>query len=70
MSLLLLLSSFTSLPPGAIVEIRCAKEIHRTLRYRDFELMLVPNLIPGRQDLLVMEITFVFLKRGYQSSNP
>lgn len=70
MSLLLLLSAFTSSRPGAILESGCAKGSNQALQYCDVELMLVPNPISGRRDLWIMKVTFVFLKRGYKSSNP
>lgn len=58
MSLLLLLSAFTSSRPGAILQSGCAKGSNRALRYRDVELMLLPNPTPGKRDLWVMKVTF------------
>ena len=70
MSLLILLSAFTVWRPGAILESGGAKGSNRALRYRDVELILIPNPTLGGRDLWVMKVTLVFLKRGHQSSNP
>ena len=70
MSLLLLLSTFTSLRLRAILESGCAKGSNRALQYRDVELILLPNPTPRKRDLWVMKVIFVFVKEGYQSLNP
>lgn len=45
------------------------KKSNQALQYYDVELILVLNLISSKQDLWVMKIIFVFLKKGYKSLN-
>ena len=69
MSLLLLLSAFTASRPGAILANGSAQESrNQFLRYRDIELMLVAE--PGKRDIWVMKVTFMFLKAHQVRSNP
>lgn len=70
MLLLLLLSAFISLRLGAIFKSVYAGRSNGALWYYNIEFILVPNLILSRQNLWIMKIIFVFLKPGYQSSNP
>ena len=70
MSLMLLLCAYTGSRPGAIIESGCARGSNRALRYRDIELMLIPNPQSGGRDLWVMKVTLVFRKGDCESANP
>ncbi|KAI9765002.1 MAG: hypothetical protein M1840_007924 [Geoglossum simile] len=70
MSLMLLLCAYTGSRPGAIIESGCARGSNRALRYRDVELMLIPNPQSGGRDLWVMKVTLVFRKGDCESANP
>lgn len=69
LSLVLLISAFSASRPGAILASGTTqKSRDQYLRYRDIELMLVA--VPGKRDIWVMKVTFMFLKGHHTTSNP
>src|SRR6266480_5477491 len=58
MSLMLLLYAYTGSRPGAIIDSGCARGSNRALRYRDVELMLIPN--PQSGGLTVADSRYLF----------
>ena len=70
LALILLTAAFTTTRPGAIVEGAYAKGSNKVLCYKDIELTLLRNPEPGKQDVLVMEVTLFHTKGGLGQKRP
>jgi len=70
LALLLLMIAYTASRPGALVESGCLRGSNEVLYYKDIRLLVIENPKEPGHNLLVMEVTLLFMKGERGKSKP